>query len=362
MKACSKTKISGDSRYLVDSFPFLHGMEIMNMSESDRLAYEQAAFRYWRKSGFPFSTLTKDQLLKEYHRFASSKSSVFKGKRFLGWSPLGLLVANSFHKWMWWTKCEGFRTPMEVYNDDEMFQDCIRKAVRLWTDRRPLSPSNIRRMLSTYTNTKRVSNFRPTIARALFEKYSKNGDVILDPAAGYGGRMLGAFPLQRTYIGIDPNPDAYNGNLALLKALINETQADARLINQCAECELLRFDSSSVHLIIFSPPYFRRERYSNDANQSWVRYHTYHEWKTSFLAEVLEQCRRLLRPHGYLILNVANTESHPVADDTKAKAKKIFQYHYSYKMLIGSVPYHRNEQHGGFRYEPIYIYRKGKKT
>ena len=31
---------------------------------------------------------------------------------------------------------------------------------------------------------------------------------------------------------------------------------------------------------------------------------------------------------------------------------------YCYQMMIGSVPYHRNGQHGGFRHEPVYIFRK----
>lgn len=340
------------------SFQFLHGQEIKNLPESDRLAYEQAGFVYWRQRGFPFPSPSIEQLLKEYHKFARSKKSIFSGSRQLKWSPLGFSVANYFHPEMWWTKCERFRTPMEVFNDDEMFRDSIRRVVRLWQDRRPLTPSNIRRILATYVNTKRVSNFRPTVACALFERYSNDGGVILDPAAGYGGRMLGVFPLLRTYIGIEPNKNAYKGNLAMQRTLANEIRGAVELIHGCAEDIIPQFSTSSVDLVIFSPPYFRRERYSNEPNQSWLRYLTYEEWKSGFLERVLQQCQRILRPRGFLILNVANTESHPVANDAKTILRNLLRFHYCYQMMIGSVPYHRNGKHGGFRHEPVYIFRK----
>lgn len=340
------------------SFQFLHGQEIKELSECDRLAYEEEGFVYWRQRGFPFPDPSIEQLVNEYHKFARSKKSIFSGSRELKWSPLGLSVANYFHPDMWWTKCERFRTPIEVYNDDEMFYDCIRKVVKFWKDRRPLTPSNIRRILSTYVNTKRVSNFRPTVVRALFERYSNDDGVILDPAAGYGGRMLGAFPLLRTYIGIEPSKNAYKGNLAMQKILANEIRGTVELFNRCAEDVLPQLSTSSVDLVIFSPPYFRRERYSNEPNQSWLRHLSYEDWKSGFLETVLQQCQRILRPMGFLIINVANTESHPVADDAKTILRNLFRFHYSYKMLIGSVPYHRNGKRGGFRHEPVYIFRK----
>ena len=339
-------------------FQFLHGKEIKNLSVSDRLIYEHAGFVYWRKRGFPFPDLSIEQLVNEYHKFANSKGHIFSGSRQLKWSPLGLSVANYFHPEIWWTKCERFRTPMEVFDDDEMFRDCIRRAVKFWQDRRPLTPSNIRRISSTYVNTKRVSNFRPTVARALFERYSMDGGIILDPAAGYGGRMLGSFPLVRTYIGIEPNRNAYEGNLAMQKTLTNEIRGTVELFHRCAEDVLPQLSTSSVDLIIFSPPYFRRERYSNEPNQSWLRYRAYGEWKSGFLEAVLHQCQRVLRLRGFLILNVANTESHPVADNAKRILRNMLKFHYSYEMLIGSVPYHRNGKRGGFRHEPVYIFRK----
>lgn len=340
------------------SFMFLHGREINTMPESELMCYEKAAFVYWRKKGFPYPRLTNQKLVCEYLKFAHSNKPLFKTKRVLGWSPLGLSLANYFHPEMWLTKCEGFRTPMEVYRNDMMLRDCIHKALKFGRDRRPMTASNLRQMLATYVNTKRVSNFRPSVARVLYERYSPDRGVILDPAAGYGGRMVGALPLDREYIGIDPNTTAFLANKKMEETLSKLSHATIKLINERAEDALTRFESSLAHLVIFSPPYFRRERYCNEPTQSWLRYHTYYQWKSEFLASVLEQCKRILCRKGFLILNVANTETHPVANDACMIAKELFRFQYSYKMLIGSVPYHRNGKHGGFRHEPLYIYRK----
>src|SRR5262249_35757014 len=148
----------------------------------------------------------------------------------------------------------------------------------------------MRSMLSTYKNTKRVSNFRPSIARALYETYSNEGDTIVDPAAGYGGRLLGALPLIRRYIGFEPNKLAWLGNKRMFAALRKEALASADVIRKPAEDGLSQVTCSSVQLVIFSPPYFRRERYSNEASQSWRRYPTYDLWKKDFLATILEEC------------------------------------------------------------------------
>jgi SAM-dependent methyltransferase len=338
-------------------FAFLHGRELALLSERERVAYEDAAFSYWRAHGFPDLEISHREVLRRYDSFASRNRPVFASGRRLNWSGLGLGLANHFHPEMWTTKCEYFRTPMEVFLSDDMLRVGIRRALRLWPDRRPLNPPNMRRMLATFTNTKRVSNFRPTVARALYERFSSAGDTIVDPAAGYGGRLLGALPLARTYIGIEPNPASVRANVAMVKALGERVVARTTLIQACAEDALARLEPASAAFVLLSPPYYRRERYAQSDSQSWVRYPDYERWKAGFLEEVLQKCAACLRPDGHLALNVANTECHPVADDARAIAARLLKYRLTYRMLIGSVPYHRWHR-GGFRSEPIYIFRK----
>lgn len=250
---------------------------------------------------------------------------------------------------------------MQVFQDDVLLRQCLEVGFEICpSDKRPFSASYLRSMLMTFRNTKRVSNFRPTVARSVFERYTAEGDTILDPAAGFGGRLLGALPLKRRYIGIDPSSMSIAGMRKLVKAVADNTfcQADVELMESAAEDALRSFSSSSVDLAIFSPPYFRRERYEESANQSWTRYASYPDWLVGFLESVLRQITRTLRPGGKLVFNAANTESHPVFSDARVILASLLRPYYSYRMLIGNVPFHRNGNRGGFRWESLVVYEK----
>ena len=240
-----------------------------------------------------------------------------------------------------------------------MFLDALHRAVRLWKDRRPLNPNNLRRILSTYKNTKRVANFRPTVARAVFQRYSEPGDTIVDVAAGYGGRLLGSFPLDRHYVGIEPEKETVRGLKSMHKDLrhLIHPQHRTNVLRGAAEDELRSLPARSASCVILCPPYYSRERYGNDSKQSYIRYPTYPEWLEGFLESVLRESARVLRPDGVLCMNVFDTETHSICKDARRIAKKWFAHHYRYHMSVGSVPYHRNGQRGGHRSEPMLIYR-----
>jgi tRNA G10 N-methylase Trm11 len=341
-------------------FRFLHGRDIAALSGAARRQYAREAFQYWRVRGFPFPTMTRLQMLRAYRALAASAKPIFLNHRELQWSPVGLGLANNFQPHIWSTKCERFRTPIEVFNNDEMFRAGINRALEMWRDRRSLAPNNVRRMAATFTNTKRVSNFRPSVAKALCERYSREGDLVVDPAAGYGGRLLGCLPLNRRYLGIEPNRKSIGGlrsMVATLKRLV-PIPASVRLIRGCAEDILPTLECSTSQLALCSPPYYARERYSTDGTQSYVRYGSYGAWVEGFLEPLIYGISRVLRPRGFLALNVANTESHPIADDAKRIARCHFKAYYTYRLRIGSVPYHRNGHRGGHRSEPLFIFQK----
>ena len=346
------------------NFNFLYARQIVRLSRSQRKEYEESAFRYWRQHGFPYPHYSESQVVQAYRLLAASRNHILNPDGIIRWSPLGLGLANSFQPHIWATKCERFRTPLEVYNSDHMLQDCIHRAIKYWKKGRPVGVSGMRSILSTYKNTKRVSNFRPTVARAIIENYSRNGDVILDPAAGYGGRLLGCLPLRRRYVGIEPANATYLGLSRMERRLRNLVSPNAStvLINASAEEGMPDIKSSSVDLVILSPPYFARERYGTAPTQSWVRYPNYSLWKEDFLRRLLRDIHRVLKPNGILALNVANTEAHKIADDAKDICIQYFHLVTECKLLIGSVPYHRNGQRGGHRYEPLFMFRKDKRS
>lgn len=349
-----------DAAPATSAFQFLRPAALAALSTRRLRAHQEHAFRYWRRRGFPYPRLSEAEIDQRYRSFACSTHTVFGPRRELTWSPLGIGLANHFQPHMWGVECQYFRSPLQVFHDDQLLRQCIEHSIRFNRDRLPLSPNNMRVMLSTFRNTKRVSNFRPTVARALYQRYSRDGDLVVDPSAGFGGRLLGALPLKRTYVGIEPNAQTAAGLRALLARLADSplTEASAQVLVGRSEVLLKTLPARSASLVINSPPYFSRERYGSDESQSWVCYPAYEDWKKHFLEAQMSEVHRILKRGGFYCLNVENTETCRIADDAFRMARRFFRPYYQYQLLIGSVPYHRNGQRGGHRSEPLVVYQK----
>lgn len=109
-------------------------------------------------------------------------------------------------------------------------------------------------------NPKFRGNFAPQIARNIILKYSKEGDLILDPMVGGGTTLIEAKLLNRKGIGIDINPEAVEltkKNLGF-RGYKFEPQVeigDAR--------NLKSIKDNSIGLILTHPPYANIIKYSN---------------------------------------------------------------------------------------------------
>ena len=106
------------------------------------------------------------------------------------------------------------KSPMDAFKDDESFKKVIRKCLMFRTkyDGKLISDMYLRKILKIATGVQGVSNFRPTAAAAIYEKFGGNG-VTWDMSCGWGGRLLGALMSKRihTYIGTDPSILTYRG-------------------------------------------------------------------------------------------------------------------------------------------------------
>src|SRR5260370_36048508 len=148
------------------SAPEFFGREISAMMPAKRAACLEQAFRYWRNNGFPYPVFSSDLAEMEIYSLrkvgAKHLSHVLKHP-----SMVGLRIANSFHPQIWSARVRG-RTPLECFNDDVIFRRCLERAVRFWPDRRCWNARSVR-ILCSIQNRARVSNFRPTVARALID-------------------------------------------------------------------------------------------------------------------------------------------------------------------------------------------------
>jgi len=339
----------------------LRGRDWLGLPSARRERIVDTCFAYWRTRGFPHYRLSDAAVAREYQQIADCDvSQIFDDDELRG-SPLGLRLANSFHPRMWRVPMPGVRSPFERFQDDEMLRLMIRKALRVFPERFAVNASNLRRILQTYSRTARVSNFRPTAAKALYARYSGAGDRILDFSSGYGGRLLGCLTLPREYVGIDPCTAQIAGLHRMVTRLhrLVSPPGGAQVHQACAEDFLPQLPAQSCALVFSSPPYFDNERYSQEPTQSYRKFPRYDCWLEGFLRPVIEQAHRILEPQGFFVVNVVNLNGYPLADDTFRLAAKLFSPVTTHRLRLSQRPYLR----GGFgthRSEPIFVFRKAR--
>lgn len=174
----------------------------------------------------------------------------------------------------------------------------------------PLLPMNVHRALRAVLRT--PTNFRPALAKAIVGAYSQPGDLVLDPCAGYGGRVTGTLAAGRRYVGVDPHPEARTA-FNDLKASIGD------FVFYNSPFESIDLGGLQADLVFTSPPYFSKERYSDSTDQSWVSYPTWTGWLKGFLKPFIEKSWCHLKPGGYFLVNTKNIRigrtTYPIADE-----------------------------------------------
>lgn len=341
------------------NFQYICGHEWLKLSPKKQEKYLEDATMYWRARGFPHYDLKERQIIQEYQQISVTKSEkIFLSDNQLQSSSVGLSLANYFHPQMWSVPTKKYKTPIDQFNDDKILKNLIRKSFVLWPSRKAASPSSIRRILVSYKDTRRVSNFRPTVAKAIIEHYSKPGDNILDFSAGYSGRLIASLTLDRHYVGWDPcslQIEGLNNTINRLKELCLP-KGSAEIHQVCAEDEII-LTNHKFDLIFSSPPYFDLEHYSNEETQSYLRYPDYQRWREHFLRKIIYYSKEILKPRRYFILNIANTNGNKLADDAYEICSEVFTHETTLHLRMGVLPFNRRQKNNNYRYEPVFVFR-----
>lgn len=241
--------------------------------------------------------------------------------------------------------------------------------VRLYEKGQRLFPIGMKCFKIAYGRQVAV-NFPPVIAKALYEKYTEHLDksypiIIYDPSMGWAGRILGAMAVKDDriihYIGTDPNTDhnttdkrtkyhevADYFNTHTVRANPFFTHTNTYEIFQCGS-ELIEFEErfqlyeGKVDLVFTSPPYFSKEVYSNDPEQSCHKFTQYEEWREGFLRPTLVTAVQWLASGRYLLWNIADAVFDGVRLPLEEDSRKILEelgmeYKGVVKMALASMP------------------------
>ena len=321
-------------------------------------------YNKWKQKGFPYYPTDYTWRKSEFAKLIRfDRSTLYKPiKQTVGQSAHGLSLAWSYMPHHWEIKCGYMKTPMSIWEDEEHLKKGIRKVLEgtFWKQKEyhNITASDMRSVLRRYAGTQAVSNYRPTAAALIYDKFLEKDSPLFggkagitwDMSCGYGGRLLGAIAADVNYIGTDPCTETYEG----LQQIKEDWGSSNRTIEIHKEgSEEFWPPYCEVDLCFTSPPYFDWEKYSEEDTQSYKKYPTVDEWLNGFLLNTIDRCHYGLKPGGHLILNVANTKRIKNFEEETLKLAKMIHFKHidTWYLQLAS-------QEGVHKTEPIFIFQK----
>lgn len=252
----------------------------------------------YQKMDFPYPN--DHDAIEDFRRFnlwASNSGESTRPTRF------GLDCCRRYVKSMAHANVKGCRSLYSIWHDEKLMRHCVE-----WQLSNETGRHTAKRFLDAmcfHVGFRVVSNLHPSKVVQWMRKFAniKSGDIFLDPCAGWGGRMLAAHALGMKYVGIDANEKL----VSELREMASELHLDA---------EIYHGDSSASGMIagvmagrragvVFtSPPYFDKEKYSEDKEQSIELYQSRELWEVGFCQSMVKNAILDLEDGRFLILNI----------------------------------------------------------
>jgi len=321
-------------------------------------------FKYYRRHGFPHYMIRDDEKythMKKLKKF--DVDTILDGNKIVQTMHC-LRLAWTYFPHFWEVRCGGAKmSPMEIFHDDDKFKSTIKKCWN-WNmkhfkgeegmEKNKFHENRLRQSIKIYTGTQSVSNFRPTAAKLIYQKYG--GDVVWDMSCGWGGRLLGFLTASNTkhYIGTEPSSKTYDG----LQRMVKDFSYFGKQIDiYKLGSEEYKPKEESLDLCFTSPPYFDTEKYSLESTQSFVKFPTKNEWVNGFLKKTIQNCYNGLKENKYMLINIANTPKYKfIEKETVRISKELgFVQEDTVQLTLSSV------MGAGYKYEPIFVFRKESK-
>lgn len=278
---------------------------------------------------FPFSELTLEQATEDFRRLrffdtgsithATPWTTLYPYRYgtmdlVVGKSNVGMASSNYFHRFHRYN-CESkvyVASTLRAWHTRGIRHHIFKP---LWTMKvEGVGPHEIRSCAPMRTHV--APQFRPSVAKFIYDRFG--GGRVLDFSAGWGDRLSAALATSSVthYTGIDPNTNLHPGYQSQIETYNRNVDGDIfdwfgsftpksiRMIHSPAEDADLGDDTYDV--VFTSPPYFDRERYSDNETQSWKRYKQSDSWLSGFMYPVVKKVWDHLRPGGHLCVNIAD--------------------------------------------------------
>lgn len=147
-------------------------------------------------------------------------------------------------------------------------------------------------------NTGSIVLFKATTAKYLCKKY--NATSVLDPTAGWGGRMLGAWSLGIDYTGIDTNTEMCSAYSDMIDFLNKRGLVESKMDMIWGSCLDVDFSKIKYDFVLTSPPYINMEVYEH--MKAWSSDETFYK---TFFNPLFNKCISNIQPGGCVGFNIS---------------------------------------------------------
>jgi len=209
-------------------------------------------------------------------------------------------------------------SPMSVYEAFTNPKYATGLARAYLSQRRMRKPNSYIGIMNTalgmnVNNIQYINEFPPHVARDIAKRFGLNKrSTVLDPCAGWGGRMIGFSTVVDRYVGFEPSTETYAG-LKKLRTFLHRMNPDFKANIQCLPFEDSMLPSNRFDLALTSPPYYDTEEYTDEETNSLNRYGTFEEWCAGFYEPLIERTMDALKPGGVFVLNIGS-RNYPLND------------------------------------------------
>lgn len=124
---------------------------------------------------------------------------------------------------------------------------------------------------------------------------------VLDGAGGYGTRLLASIVLNMNYIGVEPNTMSTAGFKEMIEMFGNNKKQIMYEDGLPNAVGVNSIKNNTMDIVMFSPPMYDGEIYSNDDKQSTNMFKDYNTWKNKFLYESLRILWSKLKYGGFIV-------------------------------------------------------------
>jgi len=262
-------------------------------STGEKALLKERIIAFYMNTGFPYLPIPSDADLREecedIQRAAPPVGGVFPVLRG------GTRALSAYMPHRYEARNINAVSALQAFRDEQRLSRAVEFCLK--HGKPDVSPDALRGALTALNRT--PGHFSPKLAYAIVKRYCHPGGVVLDPCAGWGGRLVGTLLADCSYVGVEPEPRTHAALHRVGERLRNlgGTQPPILLQGGIQEVDL---GTVRADFAMTSPPFWNQEVYG-DADLGSLA-----EWIAGFLDPMFKQVGSILKPGARFVVHACD--------------------------------------------------------